>query len=209
MTLAPVGTESIKISQTNEGEAVTVFLAGIVNVQTGAVCPLPPTIIFRSQAKTSETSRILREVKVLSTSLSSKVYADVTETGWMRQPVLEKILTRYIDSINDSKLPTALIVDDHTTHQTTSVPVNCDMHRIPGGYTSLIQVHDRFLNFHFKRFYDEELKIWRAFSKSRERIEKGQWILFWSAHDKTWATYHSQMRNAVHRYIIDPMMVYP
>ena len=33
MTLASVGSESMKISQTNEGEAVTVFLAGIVNVQ--------------------------------------------------------------------------------------------------------------------------------------------------------------------------------
>ena len=90
----------------------------------------------------------------------------------MRQPVFEKMLTRYTDSINDSKLPTALITDDHTTHHTNSVPVNCDIHRIPGDCTSLIQGRDRFFNFHYKRFYDEELKIWRAFSKSRETIDR-------------------------------------
>ena len=146
ITLAQIGTKTPKIAETNGKETVAVFLAGLFDVNSKSVVPLPPAIVFESKAKSQASSRILSEATRASTGLSNAVYVFVSDSGWVKKDIFSKILQRYMGSFNDSCLPTAIVVDDFTAHRIISyVPCeqqapgenNCAIHVVNNLYRSL------------------------------------------------------------------------
>ena len=209
-SLAPIGVQNVSVSAANSKETVTVFLAGIYEVSLDQAYPLPPTVIFENHAQCEESSRILKEARCYSVEMNYAIYGQVSSSGWMNLKLFEKILKEYIESTSDEHPPIAILVDSCTAHQTDALPINCDLHRIPGGCTPFIQVHDRSIICLVKRTYEKMIKNWCLSQKTHEPLNRKQILEFIKlAHDKTWTTCSATILNTIRKYVRDPLLLYP
>lgn len=198
---------------TNPKETVTVFLAGLYDVEHDAVYPLWPTVVFSASASERKpNSGVYGAVRKEAARLGG-IWADTSDSGWVKGDVFPRMMARYLP-VDEAKSPTALLFDQCTAHTYDWIQdLNCDPHVIPGGCTSAVQVHDRFINHHFKRIYSEQLSKWRIAHRTNGKISREQVLQFIkAAHDQVWLLYGTRSNtilSVVRKYIREPMFTHP
>ena len=114
VTLAPIGLRNVQVVTTNDKESITVFPSGVYDVHNRKALPLPPTVLFKSNAE-DEKSRILRDARHhVARTLDNALKVYVTSIGWMNRQVFEEIVHDQASLLGGSQPATALVVDEYT-----------------------------------------------------------------------------------------------
>jgi hypothetical protein len=153
-TLEHRGVKEVKIKVDDEKKMATALLWGSIDItygsdgnpQIGAYCHGTPMVIFKGVPG----ARIEHELQVHGSTMG--LHTGVSQHGWIN----ESLFLKFVNNILPGPLQNAwLILDCFRAHRTQTAQSNmkgrgyCPFF-IPGGCTSLIQVHDVYINKLFK-----------------------------------------------------------
>jgi hypothetical protein len=153
-TLEHKGAKSVKIIADDEKKMATALLWGSMEVTYASNGDLRignyehgrPLVIFKGVPG----ARIEQDVKKLATSLN--YYAAVSEHGWVNESIFMRFLN---DILPLAQQTTWIVLDRFRAHCTAAVKMRMKERGyipqfIPAGCTSLLQVHDVYVNKPFK-----------------------------------------------------------